>query len=357
MEQLTWQSGLEKITAAIAAGNVPDLCELGSTWMPRMRASGRARRLDASPRPPPGLAPPLADGSMEAASTACRGGGHARAVLQQDAVRARGPRLDPGPETWAELTPPAARERARRRGARLRRPRPASATCCSRSSCRSRGATADASSPTTCSRSAFDSPPTWRRCEFYLALANAGLVERQDGSTARSRRGRSAAASPAPGCSSRFPRRRPSCATAWRSCRGRPSTARHASFAGGEVLVQRSPRARTRRRVALARFLVRRDNALALARGEERAAGRRGGRSTRTIAASRGACDPSSSRPPCPRPTIPRGSTWRPRSRTRSSRRSTSKMTPNRRWRRRARDPGRACLAEASSSASRSGAR
>ncbi|HEY3217135.1 MAG TPA: extracellular solute-binding protein, partial [Candidatus Eisenbacteria bacterium] len=33
MEQLTWQSGLEKITAAIAAGNVPDLCELGSTWM------------------------------------------------------------------------------------------------------------------------------------------------------------------------------------------------------------------------------------------------------------------------------------------------------------------------------------
>jgi multiple sugar transport system substrate-binding protein len=36
MEQLTWGSGLEKITAAIAAGTVPDLCEVGSTWMPRM---------------------------------------------------------------------------------------------------------------------------------------------------------------------------------------------------------------------------------------------------------------------------------------------------------------------------------
>jgi ABC-type glycerol-3-phosphate transport system substrate-binding protein len=40
MEQLTWQSGLEKITAAVASGNVPDLCEMGSTWMPRMLQSG-----------------------------------------------------------------------------------------------------------------------------------------------------------------------------------------------------------------------------------------------------------------------------------------------------------------------------
>src|SRR5207247_8054417 len=41
MEQLTWQSGLEKITAAVASGNPPDLCELGSTWMPRLLASGQ----------------------------------------------------------------------------------------------------------------------------------------------------------------------------------------------------------------------------------------------------------------------------------------------------------------------------
>ena len=40
MEQLTWQSGLEKITAAAAAGNVPDLCELGSTWFPRFAHDG-----------------------------------------------------------------------------------------------------------------------------------------------------------------------------------------------------------------------------------------------------------------------------------------------------------------------------
>jgi len=40
MEQLTWQSGLEKITAAVAAGTVPDLCELGSTWFPRFAHQG-----------------------------------------------------------------------------------------------------------------------------------------------------------------------------------------------------------------------------------------------------------------------------------------------------------------------------
>ncbi len=40
MEQLTWQSGLEKITAAVAAGNAPDLCELGSTWFPGFAHGG-----------------------------------------------------------------------------------------------------------------------------------------------------------------------------------------------------------------------------------------------------------------------------------------------------------------------------
>jgi multiple sugar transport system substrate-binding protein len=40
VEQLTWQSGLEKIQAAVAAGNQPDLCELGSTWVPRFSYEG-----------------------------------------------------------------------------------------------------------------------------------------------------------------------------------------------------------------------------------------------------------------------------------------------------------------------------
>ena len=40
VEQLTWQSGLEKIQAALASGTQPDLCELGSTWLPRFSYEG-----------------------------------------------------------------------------------------------------------------------------------------------------------------------------------------------------------------------------------------------------------------------------------------------------------------------------
>jgi len=40
VEQLTWKSGLEKIQAAVASGTEPDLCELGSTWLPRFSYEG-----------------------------------------------------------------------------------------------------------------------------------------------------------------------------------------------------------------------------------------------------------------------------------------------------------------------------
>ncbi|MGD8414289.1 MAG: extracellular solute-binding protein [Candidatus Latescibacterota bacterium] len=40
VEQLTWKSGLEKIQAALASGTQPDVCELGSTWLPRFSYEG-----------------------------------------------------------------------------------------------------------------------------------------------------------------------------------------------------------------------------------------------------------------------------------------------------------------------------
>ena len=36
MRQLAWENGLDSITTAVAAGDPPDLCELGSTWVPRL---------------------------------------------------------------------------------------------------------------------------------------------------------------------------------------------------------------------------------------------------------------------------------------------------------------------------------
>lgn len=47
LEQLTWQSGLEKIQAAVASGTQPDLCELGSTWLPRFSYEGILEDLSA----------------------------------------------------------------------------------------------------------------------------------------------------------------------------------------------------------------------------------------------------------------------------------------------------------------------
>ncbi len=40
LETLTWQSGYEKIIMAYAAGQLPDLLEVGSTWMPKLQAEG-----------------------------------------------------------------------------------------------------------------------------------------------------------------------------------------------------------------------------------------------------------------------------------------------------------------------------
>jgi len=40
VEQLTWQNGFDKIVAAFASGQVPDLCELGSTWAPQFASEG-----------------------------------------------------------------------------------------------------------------------------------------------------------------------------------------------------------------------------------------------------------------------------------------------------------------------------
>jgi multiple sugar transport system substrate-binding protein len=40
VEQLTWATGLEKIQAGLASGTQPDVCELGSTWLPRFSYEG-----------------------------------------------------------------------------------------------------------------------------------------------------------------------------------------------------------------------------------------------------------------------------------------------------------------------------
>ncbi|HEU4723690.1 MAG TPA: extracellular solute-binding protein [Candidatus Eisenbacteria bacterium] len=104
VEQLTWQSGREKIVTAVAAGRPPDLCELGSTFLPGLVADSTL--LDLSDR-----ADLLRDKLVGWEIATYRGRAYAypwmlgtRALfLNDDLFRQAG--LDPSkpPETWAEL--------------------------------------------------------------------------------------------------------------------------------------------------------------------------------------------------------------------------------------------------------------
>jgi multiple sugar transport system substrate-binding protein len=47
VETLTWQSGYEKIVMAFSAGRLPDLLEVGSTWLPTFQAKGVIEDLTA----------------------------------------------------------------------------------------------------------------------------------------------------------------------------------------------------------------------------------------------------------------------------------------------------------------------
>ncbi len=40
LQQLTWEYGMDKFVISLAAGNAPDICELGTTWIARFASSG-----------------------------------------------------------------------------------------------------------------------------------------------------------------------------------------------------------------------------------------------------------------------------------------------------------------------------
>lgn len=110
VEQLTWQSGREKIVAAVAAGRPPDLAELGSTFLPGLVADSTLIDLTDSI---PDLKAALRGWSV----AEYRGRAYAipwmlgtRALyVNADLMRRAG--LDPEhpPATWAELANGAAR--------------------------------------------------------------------------------------------------------------------------------------------------------------------------------------------------------------------------------------------------------
>jgi multiple sugar transport system substrate-binding protein len=267
MEQLTWQSGREKITAALASGKVPDLCELGSTWMPLMLASGQLA--DWSDRVDD-LRPQLR--GWELCSTGDKVFGipwvmGTRALFYNKSLFARaGLDSTRPPETWDELHQAATAihqlggdvrgfgVQAGERYVLFKKFMPFA------------WGNGGRILSDDLAASAFDGPQNVDALAYYLSLRKVGMLERQDMLDRAFREGRlglqisgawlfKSIAKEAPGLNYGV------------ALVPRPGRERgfHASFAGGEVLVSFAAAKEKQGALELARFLARPENALALA--------------------------------------------------------------------------------------------
>jgi multiple sugar transport system substrate-binding protein len=267
MEQLTWQSGREKITAAIASGNVPDLCELGSTWMPAMLESGQLADWSAG----------VADIRSQLRGWELCSIGDAvygipwmmgtRALFYNKALFARaGLDSTRPPETWEELREAAAAihklgggvsgygVQAGERYVLFKKFMPYAWGNGGRILSDDHRA------------AIFDSPQNRQALEFYLGLRQVGRVERQDVLDRAFKEGKLGLQISGAWLVKSIPRDAPELRYGV-ALVPRPELERgtHASFAGGEVLVSFQQAKHRQAALELARFLVRPENALALA--------------------------------------------------------------------------------------------
>ncbi len=267
MEQLTWQSGLEKITAAMAAGNAPDLCELGSTWMPRILESGQLADWSAGVAD---LKPQLRGWELCSVGDAVYGVPWVtgtRALFYNKRLFARaGLDSTQPPETWRELYEAA--EKIQKLGGEVR------------------GYGVQAGERYVLFKkfmpfawgnggrilsddlqtAEFDSPQNREALEFYLSLRQVGMMERQDVLDRAFKEGKLGLEISGAWLCRSIPKEVPGLRYGV-ALVPRPDAERgtHASFAGGEVLVSFHNAKRKAQALQLARFLARPENALKLA--------------------------------------------------------------------------------------------
>jgi ABC-type glycerol-3-phosphate transport system substrate-binding protein len=268
MEQLTWQSGLEKITAAIASGNVPDLCELGSTWMPRMLHGNVLVDWSAGVAD---LRDSLSGWAICSLGDAIYGVPWVlgtRALFYNKALFARaGLDSTRPPETWVELREAATRIHALGGGVHGYGAQAGERYVLFKKFMPYAWGNGGLILSDDLTRSEFDSPRNVEALEFYLALARVGRVDRQDVLDREFKEGRVGLTLSGAWLLKSIPREAPGLRYGV-ALVPRPEEARgtHASFAGGEVLVSFQASKNKHEALDLARFLVRPENALALAR-------------------------------------------------------------------------------------------
>jgi multiple sugar transport system substrate-binding protein len=268
LQQLTWQSGLEKIEASVAAGTAPDLCELGSTWLPRFAGSGVLADLTA-------VAEPITAEYLQWEAARHEGRiyglpwvvGTRALFLNQALFRQAG--LDPSrpPVTWEDLIQAAARIdalgtdihgyglNAGERYVLFKKFMPFAW-----------GNGGEILTPDF-KRSLFDSPANVEALVFYQRLSQVSLIEKQDVIDRSFMDGRVGMMISGAWNLRTIPEGAPELdfdvAMVPRPAVDR---GRHASFAGGEFLVSFARSPHQAEALELARFLIRRENAVALCR-------------------------------------------------------------------------------------------
>ncbi len=267
VEQLTWDSGKDKITAAVAAGRPPDLCELGSTYMPRFLEAGALSDWSAGVAD---LRDSLRGWDMCRIGEALYGLPWVlgtRALFYDKTLFARaGLDSSRGPETWDEVRTAAAR--IQRLGGGVHG---YGVSLNDRQKLFKKfmpyawGNGGEVLSPGLDS-SRFGSPQNIEALEFYLSLRKVGTTGLQDELDKEFKEGRLGMQISGAWLLKQIPREAPGLRYGV-ALVPRPAADRgeHASFAGGEVLVSFKGSARKEDALRLARFLVRPDNALALA--------------------------------------------------------------------------------------------
>jgi multiple sugar transport system substrate-binding protein len=267
MEQLSWKDGREKIEATASSGGEPDLCEIGSTWMPRMLASRRLTDWSAG----------VADlkGSLRGWEMASIGDAiygmpwlvGTRALFYNKSLLARaGIDSTRPPETWSQLR--EASESIQRLGGGVHGfgVQGGQRTVLFKKFMPfawGNGGTILSDDLKTCT---FDSPENREALDFYLSLRDVGLVANQDTLDRAFKSGKLGFEIGGAWLLRSIPRDSPGLHYGV-ALVPRPDEERgtHASFAGGEVLVTFQRSSHKAEALTLARFLVRPDNALALA--------------------------------------------------------------------------------------------
>ncbi|MBI5708857.1 MAG: extracellular solute-binding protein [Candidatus Eisenbacteria bacterium] len=267
MEQLTWQSGQEKITAAVAAGTVPDLCEIGSTWMPRLLAGGRLADWSAGVAD---LRPALRGWELCTVGDAIYGvpwvlGTRALFYNRELFARARLDSTRP-PETWVELQRAAAAIQRLGHGVHGYGVQAGERYVLSKKFLPFAWGNGGEILSEDLRHAAFDSPASREALEFYLGLRRAGMTAQQDALDREFKEGRLGLEVSGAWLFRQIAREAPGLRYGV-ALVPRPANERgaHASWAGGEVLVGFNDAKRKQLALELARFLVRPENALALA--------------------------------------------------------------------------------------------